>query len=160
MFYGAAEFDTAVAETFDKDHSDLPQSATGGMFHPCRTLSLLDLMSFGKTPSIFAPGSDDLRSAIIFLGEFRDDLIQPVIKDGREHVDYVPTQVFSEFVRYELKRKNQQGLDGIIYPSSRNGKPCYVIFATHEQCQEMESWRSEKQVLEFDPLSIKTVEIS
>jgi hypothetical protein len=159
MFYGAADFDTAVLETFEPGKTTDARYATGGVFRPCRTLKLLDLISIVEPPSMFAPNSDDLRNAVVFLNSFRDDLIQPVAKDGREHIDYVPTQVFSEFVRYELKHPQGQGLDGIIYPSSRNREPCYVIFSTHEQCQEMESWRKEEQILRFEPASVRTIQL-
>lgn len=157
MFYGAADFETAVIETFQKDRAG-DKVATGAAFATCADLELLDLCNIPDRPSLFDPAVRDVHDAIVFLRHFRDDLIRPITKDGREHVEYVPTQVFTEFVRYELKYRDRQGLDGIIYPSSRNRHECVVLFVSHEQCLDVVHFRRGPQRLRFDASSLKTVE--
>ena len=58
-----------------------------------------------------------------------------ISKDGFEHIEYVPPQVFTEYVRHLLKSPGGASIDGISYPSSRHagGTSC-VLFIKNEQC--------------------------
>jgi hypothetical protein len=160
MFYGAADFDTAVREAFEPGKGTPPRFATGSIFRPARPLLLLDLTNLPGMPSIFRPGTESLRNAIVFLDNFLEELTRPVTKDGCEHIGYIPTQVFSEFIRYEFKHAQRQGLDGIVYPSSHNAESCYVIFAIQEQCTDViEPWQEYTQMLTFAPESIRKVQL-
>lgn len=52
-------------------------------------------------------------------------------RDGREHIEYVPSQVVTEFVRSRSTEKDK--IDGIRYPSAvQSGKVSYVFFADSE----------------------------
>lgn len=51
-------------------------------------------------PSIFDPAGRVQYFGLRFLQQFVGDVTLPVELDGREHIDYVPTQVFTEYVRY------------------------------------------------------------
>ena len=46
------------------------------------------------------------------------DICQPVQKDGREHINYVPSQVVSEYFAQVFKTPEGKMLDGIVYPSA------------------------------------------
>jgi hypothetical protein len=48
-----------------------------------------------------------------FLGYQR-----PVIRDAQEHIDYVPSQVVSEFFAQVLRTEAGDRLDGVAYPSA------------------------------------------
>lgn len=50
---------------------------------------------------------------LCFLQKFIHDITLPVELDGREHVDYVPTQVFTEYLRYAFLAR----VDGLTFPS-------------------------------------------
>ena len=65
----------------------------------------------------------------LFVPEFA----QPVEKDGREHVEYVPSQIVTEYVRYRLPERIGKPIRGILYPSARKsrGIGC-VLFVVHE----------------------------
>jgi len=161
MFYGAVDFETAIAETIDKDKLDEQQRrATGGIFRPTKPLLLLDLVNISTNHSTIDPRVRDSTDAREFLLGFRQDLIKPIAKDGLEHIRYVPTQVFSEYVRFDLKHKDRQGLDGIIYPSSRNGRTCYVVFATHDDCLDEVQYRRTPQLLTFDQQSVMSIDLA
>lgn len=59
-------------------------------------------------------------------------------RDGREHYEYVPTQVVAEYFR-RVFRQGNNSINGIVYSSSRKGaQRCYCLFATDEQCREAE----------------------
>lgn len=59
------------------------------------------------------------------------DNLQPVDRSDHVNVDYIPTQVFTEFIRdFQFKRGK---IDGLRYRSAtgENGTN-YVLFAGHE----------------------------
>jgi hypothetical protein len=64
-------------------------------------------------------------------------LSKSIEKDGREHIEYVPTQIVTEFFRYPFSEDNKISIDGIIYPSSKNiGKKACVLFFDSNKCKE------------------------
>jgi hypothetical protein len=63
-----------------------------------------------------------------------EDLSKPISKNGREHIEYVPTQVVTEYFRYTYEDLTGGSLDGIIYPSSKlSKKNACVLFYDHQQ---------------------------
>jgi hypothetical protein len=156
MFYGAEDFETAVAETVDLEQ-DVGRVASAAVFETLVPLNLLDLVNIPEPPSFFS-SDDDARHTLYFLRHFARDVSQPIVKDGREHVDYVPTQVFTEFVRYEMHATLR--VHGIMYRSSRNRRTCYVIFAEHDECFDSGGWRPPPQLLRFVEKSIRRQRIT
>lgn len=137
MFYAALDEPTAIAET-NVRHDGKPAERTTATFKVLKDLVLLDLVNLPGVPSIFDGDEANLdRAALGFLHEFVDDLTKPVSKDGREHVEYVPSQVVTEYVRYRLGEKLGKPISGIRYPSARleNGVGCVLFFA-QEDLQE------------------------
>ncbi len=134
MFYGALDLNTSVAETVvwnDQVRTDV----TGAVFQPAKPLLLLDLTKLPEMPSQFDEENRHLRAPLAFLRSFAHDLTKPVARDGYEHVDYVPTQVVTEYVRYQLKAEEDKSVDGIMYTSSRNpGGVSLVLFIDGTQC--------------------------
>ncbi|WP_425612510.1 RES family NAD+ phosphorylase [Xanthomonas prunicola] len=56
-------------------------------------------------------------------------ITKPVEKDGREHIDYVPSQVVCEFLAQAFLLNDGSTLDGIIYPSAANpGRTNLLVF--------------------------------
>lgn len=134
MFYGAFDTATAHAETFD------PQAHAGmilsvGTFRPLRDLIVLDLAELPQIPSVFDVDRHELIHPLRFLHAFAADISQPIARDGREHIDYVPTQIVTEYFRRVFKLDGGQRLDGIIYRSSRNPHAkAFVLFCENGQC--------------------------
>jgi hypothetical protein len=79
---------------------------------------VLDLSELPSVPSIFA-ASREQRGALQFLWEFVKSITAPVVHDGREHIDYVPTQILTEYFRERVKGSDGSALNGIVYPSAR-----------------------------------------
>lgn len=136
MFYGAFDVDTAKAETFDAEHH-AGQIMSIGAFRALRPLRLLDLAELPDIPSVFADETRQYIHPLRFLHAFAADLVKRIARDGREHIEYVPTQVVTEFFRREFRDSEGQPLDGLLYRSSRPGAgTACVLFAENDQCAE------------------------
>lgn len=156
MFYGAEDFDTACVETVEPQRSN-GKRVTGALFRTLREMRILDLVELPSVPSFFELGVSDLRGDLLFLHEFASDLAVPVVRNGREHVEYVPTQAFTEYVRYDPERRFGASVDGVRYRSAINGKPCYVLFCAQDDCiANPQSHRPYKRWLELEKGSIRT----
>lgn len=59
-----------------------------------------------------------------FLDQFASDLSRPVIADDRQHVEYAPTQVLTEYFRWVPSKK----IDGIEMRSSQTGASTFILF--------------------------------
>jgi hypothetical protein len=161
MFYGSDDFETAQLELIDPSSPEAKDKlVSGAQFRNLVPLNLLDLTSIPSLPSYFSHKGPFRRHYIHFLNKFVEDLSEPIKKDGRQHIEYVPTQVFTEFVRHIMKGPNGVPVHGIRYSSSINGKPCCVIFATQEECLPCGPLDMVTQKLEFVVGSIKTADAS
>lgn len=136
MFYGAFDTATALAETFDPEqHAGKVMSI--GTFRALRDLTVLDLADLPPVPSIFDLERQGMIHSLRFLHAFADDISQPIARDGREHTDYVPTQIVTEYFRRVFRLPEGRTLDGIIYRSAKNvGATAFVLFCENAQCIE------------------------
>ena len=133
LFYGADTLTTAVKE--------VAQTANGahcyaGIFETSRSSLMIDFTKPIKVPSIYDQKNSHKRASKRFLESFSSEMALPVNKDGEENIDYIPTQIVSEFIRHILKH-NKKKIDGIIYKSSQHyGGICYALFVDHLHCVE------------------------
>jgi hypothetical protein len=128
MFYGAETAELAVAEIRNSLFSI-------GRFKTNRTMRILDLAELPKVPGFFSSASQRERWGLSFLREFSQLISEPVDRDDRTHVDYIPTQVFTEFLRDFAF--NQGVIDGVRYNSATGlPKANVVLFATSENVQD------------------------
>ena len=131
MFYGSESLETAVLET-----ASGPGTFSVGTFETNRPIVLLDISNVPPLPSIFKMIPDSLevdpRRAIEFLAHISEEISKPITRDGRQHIEYVPTQVVTEFIRAQ-ELLGRTAIDGIKYESARNpGHSSYVLFATQD----------------------------
>ena len=140
LFYTALEPHTAVRETIFRRQQRYFQA----QFSTTRELNVLDLASRLPLPSIFDPALRRERHIIAFLNAFIDDIKRPIMKDDKEHIEYIPTQIVSEYFRVRFRDSNSELLDGLSYPSSQNdGGSNLVLFSTkHEDVKEIVSLAS------------------
>jgi hypothetical protein len=117
MFYGADSIATAVAEVVCHRPLADDKVVSVAAFSPARTMGILDLADLPDVPSFF-DDRDTMRHSLYFLIRFSRDVSQPIAKDGSEHIDYVPTQAFAEFIRYEVKSAEGEAIDGIKFRSA------------------------------------------
>jgi hypothetical protein len=133
MCYLADSFETAARETVAAS-TPAHYQVTGVEFVSQRELRILDLTDVPRSPSFFDERYDSLGVTLRFLEKFAADVSRPLDDDRREHVDYAPTQAFTEYVRYRLKVEGTRA-DGICYKSAKHptGKS-YVFFCGHDEC--------------------------
>jgi len=126
--YLALEKPTAIAEVA----LGPPCSFVVAEFGVRRNLTVLNLTDLPAVPSMFNHERLSERELLLFLTTFVEKISQPVIKDGTEHVEYVPSQVVCEYFASAFK-PNKITLDGILYPSAvRPGGRNLVLFPDHD----------------------------
>ncbi len=134
MFYGGSDEETALLEVNYSPGEHVV--ATIGEFTITDSFLMLDLTSIPNIPSIFNEEERENRWIIKFFKSFLSDFIKPVEKDGKEHIDYVPTQIITEYFRHIFRTESKESIDGIIYPSSKNGRKAYVLFVENGEFNE------------------------
>lgn len=149
MFYGASDEETAIDEVYDCPNKP-KRIVSVGRFENLRALRLLDFTNLPSYPSIFNGQTQDDRAPLQFLHRFVWDSTKGITKDGREHIEYVPTQVVTEFFRHILTDGDGNHFDGLLYPSAKHkGGICCVIFCSNEDCtqnsQPLKSWAGLKE---------------
>jgi RES domain-containing protein len=117
VFYGALEQETALKEALKSNGR-----VAVGVFSPLKDLSVLDLTHVEQLPhrSIFENVTASGRGYKAFLEAFAEDVARVTARDGREHIDYVPAQIVTEYFRRVFVTPEGERLDGIMYPSTRN----------------------------------------
>jgi hypothetical protein len=112
--YLAYEERTAMQEVL-RDGTGSVQTAK---FLSTRDLRILDLADLPEEPSIFDSERRDQREGLVFLREFVEAICEPIGIDGQEHINYVPSQVVSEFFALVFQDADGNGIDGIAYRSA------------------------------------------
>ena len=131
MFYGAETEETAKAEI----PRGSGKAVTTGYWTPNREMIYLDLTATRPIPSIFDAGSRNRRTSLRFLHEFARDLARPVREDDAP-IDYIPTQIVTEYIRDHLWTTEGHSIDAIRYNSATD-KPngvCWAVFVEHDAC--------------------------
>ena len=146
MFYACDNSETALRETAKKAGRFVI-----GEFETRRPAVILDLTDIPSIPSLFAVISDSVesrpREVLSFLNHISDEISKPVQRDDRVHIEYIPTQVVTEFVRSKLTREGTH-VDGIKYRSAVHPEyASYVIFATQDSLLSTEKGT---QILDTD----------
>lgn len=113
LFYAADNLATAVAEI--ALHSPYDKAVVGA-FVTQRTMKILDFTRrMTVLPSLYASDEGSRVKWVLarFVDRFVEHIAEPVLLDGRESVDYVPTQVVAEYLRWVPQTR----IDGIAWPS-------------------------------------------
>lgn len=137
IFYGSTDEKIAIVETYNNDAKS-NSLATVATFKTLKKFKVLDLTKLPEVPSIFDECNRHLRTPLIFLHSFLRDVTRPIKKDGREHIEYVPTQIVSEYFRYVFRDSKKAPIKGIIYPSSivNRGASCALFFENDNVVQD------------------------
>ena len=129
LFYAAESATTAAAEVSTKENYKFCHIGT---FETSREVMLIDFTAELLMPSIYDEDKAHKREAILFLRRFVKDMSLPV--NGEENIDYLPTQIVTEYIRY-LFKINGKNVDGVRYPSAQHeGGICYALFVDSEHC--------------------------
>jgi len=144
MFYGGMDIDT-VYEEMKKDNKPC---VTIGNFISIVPFTIIDFTKLPPIPTVFNPDTRHLRQPLMFFEDFIKDLSKPVTKDGREHIEYIPTQIITEYIRHIFKHYDDNNIDGIFYPSAcKVGGICCVLFLENKDCTDNKSEKNKKLLL-------------
>jgi hypothetical protein len=161
MFYGAFDNKTAIIEILDFGKST--DIVSVGKFTNMKTLNLIDFSKL-QYISIFDDERRHLRESGVLLRMFILDLSSPISNDGRQHIEYVPTQVVTEYLKNSFTLNDGQEIHGMIYPSAKHkDKNCIVLFFTQEHLTQDK--KDKAKYLFFDTSNIseryvKNIEVS
>jgi hypothetical protein len=148
MFYGAFDYETSKIEVIDETQLPEKQFLTMGDFKVKEELSIVDFSTLPEIPSIFSLVKKDEYYKILFFHMFVDDLSKDIERDNKIHIEYVPTQVLTEYFRYVFLEYSGTKIDGIIYKSSKNtnGKCCVLFMDNNESRHylELEKTKTER----------------
>lgn len=119
-FYGAFDLKTCIAEL----RPTVGETVAAAQFALNRRVLVLDTTGFSGKPEsieIFAKTHIKRMRLWKFMTKFMSEIAQPCLPDS-EHLDYVPTQVVSEYLTHlhKLPRRYERTIDGIIYRSAQN----------------------------------------
>jgi hypothetical protein len=134
--YAADQPETTLAETIDGTPTD-EDVATIGTWELLQDCLIVDLNELPAVPSIFESDAETTRRRheLGFLHGFRRDVSGSVKRDGREHIDYVPTQVVAEYLRFVFRNDDGQPVQGVAWESSKlPGTRNVVLFIDASQC--------------------------
>lgn len=129
MFYGAFAPETVALEIIEESG---PEYISMGKFKPESDLKLLDLTRMPPLPSRFDEKLRHQYFLLEFLQQFARDFSQPIARDRKQHIEYLPTQFMTNYFRDFSVSDGK--LDGVIYSSTKhkNGQ-CIVLFFDYEQ---------------------------
>lgn len=109
MLYLASTATTALKETRTTESKI-------GLWRTTRPLRILDLRRLPPVPGMFSEEGRNYSLSLDFLYDFAEDIMTPVARDNRVHIDYLPSQVVTEFIRdYPF---DDGKVDGIAYGST------------------------------------------
>ncbi|NRT10735.1 HEPN-associated N-terminal domain-containing protein [Flavobacterium sp. 14A] len=136
MLYSAFDPTTAFLETISREDKK-KDSITISKFKLKKEIYVIDFNRLPNIPSIFDFKKVKTHYLIRFLYDLVRDFTHEIKKDGKEHIEYVPTQVVTEYFRYPFNKNRQNIIEGIVYPSSKNKlESSSVIFWNNEECME------------------------
>lgn len=141
MFYGAESEEVALAEVSVRTEY---RAAAVGKFAASKGFAVVDLTDIPPRPSPFDQERRHQIWMISFLESFVEKISEP-IKNGRDQVDYVPTQVMTEYLlRIHWGRDR---VHGIRYPSAAyGGGQCVVLDVSSSDCLAAEEPEEPKKL--------------
>ncbi|MBM7752571.1 hypothetical protein JOE53_001291 [Microbacterium laevaniformans] len=153
-FYGASTAVGAQAEV--AGYADPTDDGTIGEFELLRDITVVDLTTVDEVPSLFDPDRRHERAPIAFMRDFVEDVARVADPTDHQNLDYVPTQIVAEYLRYEL-RGPAGSVGGILWRSSKDSTvTSCVVFATNEQMAEGGS-ADANSTLVLDPITVRVI---
>ncbi len=116
--YLYTSFDKATARREIGVVARTSRTVFSARFTLTRPLTIIDLTTLPPMPSVFNLEQKEARETALFIREFVETISIPVTKDGREHIDYVPSQVVCEYLAQVFDAGKGAKLAGLIYPSA------------------------------------------
>lgn len=141
MFYASFDKETPMSECVGGDEPVM----IIGKFKTCRNLMVLDLTRIPEN-SFWMDGWQENR----FLHQFNKEITKPTDIKDTNHLQYVPSQIMTEYFRYMLSTKTGTRVNGIIYGSSKTAQRNIVLF-----CNQQDSRNFVERDVEIDAIDMK-----
>ena len=125
MFYGSFDRETPVKET--KNYTKDPIIYLGS-FRTKRQLTVVNLCKIPEADFWMPNGWQEYS----FLNQFHKEISKPLGPDDVAEIEYVPSQIFTEYLRFLCKSTKGVNYDGIVYRSSLTKKENVVLFYDSE----------------------------
>lgn len=127
IFYGSFDENVAKNECIGgKSHFVV------GKFETTKDLLIIDLTKI-KEPSFWMSGWQEN----LFLHRFHREITKPLNEDDCNKLKYIPTQIFTEFLRYMFKTDGGATVDGLIYGSAKiHDEKNVVLFCNNAQSKD------------------------
>lgn len=109
MLYLASSKTTALKEV-------RAEQAKLGLWRSARPLRILDLRRLPPVPGMFSDEARTRALTLSFLHDFANDIMKPVERNNKVHIDYLPSQVVTEFMRDHAFDGGP--IDGVAYRST------------------------------------------
>lgn len=145
-FYGASTLEGARAEVAGYAAAD--RGATVGQFAQLTGLTLIDLRNLPPVPSLFDERDRHLRGARTFIHDFITDVTKVADPRDIQDLDYIPTQVIAEHLRYDIP------VDGILWRSTKDRDVTVCVLFLANETMADRGAASEQFQLELDPTSV------
>ncbi len=123
-FYAAVDEATCLAELRGTEGD----TATVATWITRRDSYIVDFVRLPEIPSIFDHEPAHNRSALRFLFRFAREIAKPLKPHDDPAVDYVPTQILSEYIRHCVQNWAGEPVEGVMYPSAARPNGTNVVF--------------------------------
>ena len=130
LFYGTLTAKTAIKEV---DSGEYGTYTTCAAFKTVTEMKIVDFTDLPEIPSMFDPDRGHRRREIEFLHEFVEELSKPVDPEDAQ-IEYVPTQIVTEFLLHAFGVDEKQRTSGLIYRSSVADGDCVALNIPNERC--------------------------
>lgn len=127
MFYASYEKETATNECVGGDSLGL----IVGTFETVKVLKVIDLTTIPEQ-SFWVKNWQENQ----FLHHFNENITKRVDPKDTNHLQYIPTQVFTEFLRYMFRDAKGEQVDGLIYGSSKTTEKNIVLFCNQKDSEK------------------------
>jgi hypothetical protein len=137
LFYGAMDAETAMAEVWEGSQAG-KEVVSIGLFTTVVPIPVVDLARLPDIPSIFDAEHRDRRPPLRFLHQFSRIISDPVNRppgSEQEAVEYVPSQIVTDYFRNLFQLEHARPVKGLLYRSARREHgTCCALFVGHEEC--------------------------
>jgi hypothetical protein len=151
VMYASETQETAFKEVLpSEDEGHLVKVA---QFEVLKDLQIINLDTNNikpKIPDYWSSVANDEIEGISFLHDFATEITKPIKRDDRQTIEYIPTQIITEFFRDASN--NGVKIDGIKYSSSfKNASNNLVLFIDNSQILYPNEIKA-NQILKFNGL--------
>ena len=126
MFYASFDKKTPMRECVGDGSSVM----IVGKFMTKKSLRVIDLTMIPAT-SFWMERWQENR----FLHQFDEEVTKPVNPEDKNHLQYIPTQVITEYFRYMFRDAKGLPIDGLIYGSSKTKERNIVLFCNQRESE-------------------------